>query len=108
MEAIHQGKVDEANGHILTLSRVYNFEGENISELDLSGLEDITADDMIRANRVLSNSGTIAIVPETDLHYTLAIAASATGRPIEFLKMLKPKDAMKIKNRVTSFFFGEE
>ena len=28
--------------------------------------------------------------------------------PIEFFKQLKPKDALALKNRVTSFLFGEE
>lgn len=93
---------------IVKLSKTYDFEGEKISELDFSGLEDITAADMIKANKILANSGTVAILPENDLHYTLIIAASATGQPIEFFKQLKPKDAVKVKNKVTSFFYGEE
>ena len=28
--------------------------------------------------------------------------------PIEFFKQLKAKDALALKNRVTSFLFGEE
>ena len=64
--------------------------------------------DMIKANKVLNNNGTVTVLPETNLEYTLIIAASASGLPIEFFKTLVPKDAMKVKNRVTSFFFGEE
>lgn len=93
---------------IVKLSKTYDFEGEKVSQLDFSGLENITADDMIRANKVLATSGTVSILPENDLHYTLIIAASATGYPIEFFKALKPKDAIRVKNTVTSFFFGEE
>jgi hypothetical protein len=93
---------------VVKLSKTYEFEGEKISEIDLSGLENITANDMIKANKVLNNSGTVTVLPETNLEYTLIIAASASGRPIEFFKRLAPKDAMKVKNRVTSFFFGEE
>ncbi len=93
---------------IVKLSRTYEFEGDKISELDFSGLEDIVADDMIKANKVLVTSGTVAIMPENDLHYALVIAARATGIPIEFYRKLKPRDAIKVKNRVSSFFFGEE
>ncbi|MCU6685665.1 phage tail assembly protein [Dorea acetigenes] len=93
---------------IVKLTKEYNFEGEKISKLDFSGLENITADDMIRANKVLTSSGTVSIMPENDLHYTLIIAASATGYPIEFFKGLSPRDAIKVKNTVTSFFYGEE
>lgn len=93
--------------NVIKLSRTYEFEGEKIQELDFSGLENITADDMIKANKVLASSGTVSVLPENDLHYTLIIAASATGHPIEFFKSLKPRDAIKVKNKVTSFFFGE-
>lgn len=99
--------IDDAET-IVKLSKTYDFEGEKVSQLDFSGLENITADDMIRANKVLATSGTVSILPENDLHYTLIIAASATGYPIEFFKALKPKDAIRVKNTVTSFFFGEE
>lgn len=110
-EAAENKKATQAAGDeekIVKLSRTYDFEGEKVSELDFSGLENVTADDMIKANKILSSSGTVAILPENDLHYTLIIAASATGYPIEFFKALKPRDAIKVKNMVTGFFFGEE
>ncbi len=93
---------------MLELTRTYNFEGEPISAIDFSGLEDITADDMIRANNIMTNAGTVAVVPENNMHYALIIAASATGMPIEFFKQLKPRDAIKVKNRVTRFFYGTD
>ena len=93
---------------VIKLSKTYDFEDEKIKTIDMSGLETITANDMIKANKILNNSGTVTVLPETNLEYTLIIAASASGLPIEFFKTLAPKDAMKVKNRVTSFFFGEE
>ena len=93
---------------MLELTRTYNFEGEPISAIDFSGLEDITADDMIRANNIMTNAGTVAVVPENNMHYALIIAASATGMPIEFFKQLKPRDAIKVKNMVTRFFYGTD
>lgn len=93
---------------ILTLTKTYNFEGEQISKIDFSGMENITANDMIKANRVMAASGSVSTFPEGDLHYALIIAASATGYPVEFFKTLKPKDAIRVKNKVTSFFYGVE
>lgn len=93
---------------ILQLSRTYEFEGEKIDKLDFSGLEDVTANNMIKANKVMTAAGHVSIMPENDLHYTLIIAADATGYPIEFFKTLKPRDAIKVKNKVTNFFYGEE
>lgn len=99
-------EVEESN--IVEFTKVYQFEGETISKIDMSGMEGITANDLIKANKVLQASGVISVMPETNLEYAMIIAASATGRPVEFFKGLTPRDAMKIKNKVTSFFFGEE
>jgi hypothetical protein len=98
--------VDEET--IVKLSKPYTFEGETISEIDFSGLEDISANDMIKANKVLATSGQVTVLPENDLLYCLIIASNATKYPVEFYKALKPRDAIKVKNKVTSFFFGEE
>lgn len=108
IKSTEQAQAVKEAENIVKLSKIYDFEGEKVSQIDFSGLENITADDMIRANKVLSTSGTVSILPENDLHYTLIIAASATGLPIEFFKALKPKDAIRVKNTVTSFFYGEE
>lgn len=108
IKSTEQAQAVEEAENIVKLSKIYDFEGEKVSQIDFSGLENIIADDMIRANKVLSTSGTVSILPENDLHYTLIIAASATGLPIEFFKALKPKDAIRVKNTVTSFFYGEE
>lgn len=108
IKSTEQAQAVEEAENIVKLSKIYDFEGEKVSQIDFSGLENITADDMIRANKVLSTSGTVSILPENDLHYTLIIAASATGLPIEFFKALKPKDAIRVKNTVASFFYGEE
>lgn len=92
----------------VTLGKTYDFEGEKISKIDFSGLEDVTAKAMIKANKVLVAAGDVQILPESSLHYALVIAAECTKYPIEFYEMLKPNDAMKVKNTVTSFFYGEE
>lgn len=99
-------EVEESN--IVEFTKVYQFEGETISKIDMSGMEGITANDLIKANKVLQASGVVSVMPETNLEYAMIIAASATSRPVEFFKGLAPRDAMKIKNKVTSFFFGEE
>lgn len=93
---------------VVKFTRAYNFEGELIKEVDLSGMDDLSANDMIKANKVLNASGNATVLPEMALEYTLVIASYASKKPIEFFKALRPKDAIKIKNKVTSFFFGEE
>lgn len=93
---------------VVKFTRAYSFEGENITEVDLSGMDDLSANDMIKANKILNASGNATVLPEMALEYTLVIASFATKKPVEFFKALRPKDAIKIKNTVTSFFFGED
>jgi len=90
------------------LSKTYDFEGDKIAEIDFSGLEDVTADTMIKANKTMTIAGDVAVLPENSLHYCLIIAADCTQYPIEFYKQLKPVDAMKVKNMVVGFFNGGE
>ena len=107
---VKSGKVevtlDEEN--IMEFNKTYEFEGEKISTLDLSGLKDLTAETMIRAGNIMAQAGTAAVVPENNLHYALIIAADATGMPIEFFKKLNLRDAIQVKTRVTRVFYGLE
>ena len=101
-------KVEPDKEKVLELTRVYVFEGEEVSDLDFSGLEDITAEDMIRANNIMTNDGAAAIIPENSMYYALLIASDVTGMPIEFFKKLKPRDAIGVRRMVTHYFFGED
>lgn len=92
----------------IRLRNPYEFEGETYAEIDLSGLEDLTARDMVDTGRILDRSGSFSITPEMTLEYACTIAAKATKRPIEFYMGLHPREAIKVKNRVTSFFYGQD
>ena len=80
-------------------------EENGISDMSL---EEINAESIIRANNIMVRAGTVAVVPENSMHFALIIAADATGLPIEFFNKLKPRDAIKVKNIVTHFFYGED
>jgi len=95
------------NSMVITFSRKYNYEGEEYGQVDLSGLEDMTATDMIAANKILEKSGSFSFLPEMSLEYACIISARATKMPLEFFQRLHPRDAIKVKNKVTSFFYGE-
>jgi len=91
----------------LKLMKSYEFEGETVSELDFSGMVDMTAKNMMRVDRILVSSGNVSLSPETTLAYSLAFAAEATGRPVEFFESLAPFDAIAVKNVVTNFLSGQ-
>lgn len=94
------------NPYLVTLDKPYEFEGQKYTEIDMSGLENIRALDMIDANRALCGKGDYYSVPEMQLGYAMVIAARATGKPIEFFYNLPPKAAIMVKGKVTGFFYG--
>lgn len=96
------------NDLLVNFTRTYKFEEKEIAEVDLSGMDNLTTKDMIKANKVLQSNGTFSAVPEMTMEYAVVIAASATGIPVEFYNNLSPRDAIKLKTKVTGFFFGEE
>ena len=89
-------------------SKPYRFEDKTYKEIDLSGLDNLTAEDMIAADKYLTRNGNVTVMPEMSLEYACFIASKATDLPVEFFRRLSPKDAIKIKNRVANFFYGEE
>lgn len=90
----------------LVLSRAYKFEGQTYEKLDLSGMEDLTAQDMIDASRYMRRIGFSNMDEEMDLPYALFMAARVTNMPIEFFDALKPYDAIRIRGRMLRFFYN--
>ena len=95
------------NPNLVIFSKPYTFEGKTYTEVDLSAVGDMTAQDMVDAEKFLTRSGIISPLPEMTVEYICFIANRATGLPVEFFKCLHPKDAVKVKNKITSFFYGE-
>jgi hypothetical protein len=103
------GEVDgEENEYLITFKKPYVFDGTEHMSIDLSGLDNLKASDMIAANKVLDRTGSFSFLPEMSLQYACIIAAKATKLPIEFFNGLHPKEAVKVKNKVVSFFFGQD
>ena len=86
----------------------YLFEGNYYAGIDLKRVESLSAKDMCEAEKYLARQGIVSPLPEMTMEYIAFIANKATGQPLEFFKQLPPKDATKVKNRVTSFFYGED
>lgn len=101
-------KAEEDDRLVLPLSKEYQFEGRKYTEIDLHGLEDLTAEDLIAVNRRLSRAGNMDFQRETTLEYACELAAAGSELPVEFYKGLKPKDALKLKGRVAVFLYGTE
>lgn len=99
---------DEEIELVIKFKKPYQFEGKEISEIDLTGLENITGNDMVQVNKTLSRQGQVPMLQEMQLEYAQEMAARVTGMPVEFFKGLSAKHSMKLKNTVSNFMYGEE
>ena len=52
-----QEEINALEERILKLSKTYNFEGEEINTVDLSGLDNVSANQMIQAQKMITKSG---------------------------------------------------
>lgn len=107
-ETAAEETVDEDAELYVRFRRPFVFEDETYEGVDLSGLEDLSARDMIATQRVMERSGSINVIPEMSLEYACIFVSKATKLPVEFFQSLPPREAVKVKNRVTSFFYGED
>ena len=98
----------EDNPFLVFFKKPFTFEGVSYESVDLSGLESLSAADMIAVNKTIERGGSASVLPEMSLEYACLMAARATGKPVEFFKALPPKEAIKVKNRVTNFLYGED
>lgn len=99
----------QENKHLVTLSKPYPFEDEgNVESIDLSCLENATAETLMKVSKIMTSTGDVMALPENDIRYALYIAAECTGYPYSFFKKLNLCDATKIKRGVMNFLNGVE
>lgn len=96
------------NEYLLRFTKPYHFEDETFTEVDLSAIEDITAADMIAAQKLMSKGGAVDVLPEMSVQYACYIASRVSDKPVEFFTGLPARDAIKLKNIVTGFIFGAD
>jgi hypothetical protein len=98
------GNINDKIPYVVKLTQTYDFEGEKISEVDLSGLEDLTTADAEYIERVMDKLRHHPTDKFRDYTYTKHIAMKVTNLPIEFFNSLKWKDMDSVKSRVAVYF----
>lgn len=99
---------EDANELVLRLSKPYAFEGKTYTEIDLSGLESVTAGTLGRIGKtVLQQSPSLnPAMLESTMLFCIELVVRVTKRPYEFFRGLPVQDAMKLKALVTNFLYG--
>lgn len=91
---------------ILKLKKPFEFGGQTYTEVDLSGLELITAKDLTVVGKIMTSIGVVVPNPEMSIPYAVYMAARVSGLPVEFFMSLPAGDAIRLKNIVTGFLYG--
>ena len=88
--------------HLIRWKRPYCFEGEEYTELDLSGLDNLTVQDAINAQRQLFNQQEAAstLLTETTTAFARVLAVKATGNPVEFFQQMPRGTWKAVSNAV--------
>ena len=91
---------------VLRFQKPYSFEGETYTEVDLSGLEDLSAADLCKVGKMVKKIDGVDPIAEMSLPYAIFMAARVTGKPLEFFQQLPAREAIKLKNLVAGFLYG--
>lgn len=100
----------EKNPLLIRFRNPYRFEGKEYAELDLSGLDSLTVQDAVDAQRQLFNQQEEAtsLLTETTTAFARVLAAKATGKPIEFFQQMPRGTWKAVGNTVRIHLNGEK
>lgn len=68
----------EDNPFLVFFKKPFTFEGVSYESVDLSGLESLSAADMIAVNKTIERGGTVNVLPEMSLEYACLIVQGET------------------------------
>ncbi len=94
------------NKYLIKFNKPYTFEGKEYTEIDISGVEELTTKDIADADREFVTMGYVAAMNEMSVPYAAVVAAKATKKPVEFFMNLPANEGIKIKNLVMGFFYN--
>ena len=93
---------------MLRFAKPYKFGGMEYTEVDLSGLEDVTAGVLENVGKIAAkkNPGMNPALQEMSLTFCTCLAQRVAKLPLEFFTGLPAKEAIKLKALVTNFLYG--
>lgn len=93
---------------VLRFAKPYKFGGMEYTEVDLSGLEDVTAGVLENVGKIVAkkNPGMNPALQEMSLTFCTYLAQRVAKLPMEFFTGLPAKEAIKLKALVTNFLYA--
>ena len=105
---IEDAEDTEPEDLVLRFAKPYKFGGVEYTEVDLSGLEDVTAGVLENVGKIVAkkNPGMNPALQEMSLTFCTYLAQRVAKLPLEFFTGLPAKEAIKLKTLVTNFLYG--
>lgn len=100
--------IPDENELLLKLRKPYVFDGQTYTEIDLSGLENVTAGTLENIGKILSkrSPGLNPATLEMEMSFCNLLAARATSKKLEFFEGLPARDAVALKSMIVGFLYG--
>ncbi len=108
-EAGTEGVEDtEPEDLVLRFNKPYKFGGVEYTEVDLSGLEDVTAGVLESVGKIVAkkNPGMNPALQEMSMTFCTYLAQRVAKLPLDFFTGLPAKEAIKLKAMVTNFLYA--
>lgn len=93
---------------IFKLKKSVVFEGNEYTQIDLSGLEELSGEEYGSLCKQAENLDGMDMIPEKSLTFAYLAAAKVTGLPYDLFKKLSAKDTCRLRYAVSSFFLSED
>lgn len=90
----------------LKLGDPFLFDDMEVSELDLSGLVELSASDMCAIDRQMSVMGYSYARPEVIGQYAVLVAARVNKKPWEYCNNMKARDYIRLREMIRAFFYA--
>ena len=104
------GEDTEPEDLILRFAKPYKFGGQEYTEVDLSGLEDVTAGVLESVGKIVSKKapGLNPALLEMSMQFCNYLAQRVAKLPLEFFERMPAKDAIAMKGKIVGFLFGAD
>ena len=93
--------------HTFEITKAHCAPCAGYNVMDLSGVEELTSKDVSAAENEVLKTGVYSANMKNFFVYSCALAARATGKPIEFFTKMPLKDAAKVRSTVNAASFFE-
>lgn len=105
-----EAEQEEERKHVVAFKRPYLFERKEYTEVDLGGLDKLTVQDAIETQRQLFGQQEVAasLLTETTTAFAQALAVKASGKPVEFFKLMKKRFYRPVFRYVREYVMGAE